>query len=296
MASADEHWDGRGKPAGLRGDEISPLGRIVGLAQTAEVFFAAGGPQAAADVVRGRRRTWFDPALADLFEHVTRDAAFWERVASPDVTAHVAALEPAERVVLADDDRLDLIAEAFGRVVDAKSPFTSRHSERAAETAAGIGAVLDLNASDLRDLRRAGLLHDLGKLGVPNTVLDKPGKLTPAEWELMRRHPAYTAEVLAHVECLHPIAGTAASHHERLDGSGYHRGLDAAALPLPARILAVADVYDALAHDRPYHAAMPTERVLEILAADAGTRLDSESIGALRALLAAGGVGSALAA
>jgi HD-GYP domain-containing protein (c-di-GMP phosphodiesterase class II) len=296
MASADEHWDGRGKPAGLRGDEISPLGRIVGLAQTAEVFFAAGGPQAAADVVRGRRRTWFDPALADLFEHVTRDAAFWERVASPDVTAHVAALEPAERVVLADDDRLDLIAEAFGRVVDAKSPFTSRHSERVAETAAGIGAVLDLNASDLRDLRRAGLLHDLGKLGVPNTVLDKPGKLTPAEWELMRRHPAYTAEVLAHVECLHPIAGTAASHHERLDGSGYHRGLDAAALPLPARILAVADVYDALAHDRPYHAAMPTERVLEILAADAGTRLDSQSIGALRALLAAGGVGSALAA
>ena len=110
MASADEHWDGRGKPAGLRGDEIAPLGRILALAQTAEVFFAAGGPQAAADVVRHRRGTWFDPALADLFEHVARDATFWERVASPDVTAHVAALEPAERVVLADDDRLDLIA------------------------------------------------------------------------------------------------------------------------------------------------------------------------------------------
>lgn len=297
MASADEHWDGRGKPAGLRSDEIAPLGRIVALAETAEAFCAAGGPQAAADVVRRRRATWFDPALADLFEHVARDAAFWEHVASPDVTAHVAALEPAERVVLADDDRLDLIAEAFGRVVDAKSPFTSRHSERVAETAAGIGAVLGLSASDLRDLRRAGLLHDLGKLGVPNTVLDKPGKLTPAEWELMRRHPAHTAEVLAHVECLRPIAGTAASHHERLDGSGYHRGLDAAALPLPARILAVADVYDALAHDRPYHAAMPTERVLEILAADAGTRLDSESIAALRAMLAAApGAGSALAA
>jgi HD-GYP domain-containing protein (c-di-GMP phosphodiesterase class II) len=297
MASADEHWDGRGKSAGLRGDEIAPLGRILGLAQTAEVFFATGGPEAAADVVRRRRGTWFDPALADLFEHVARDAAFWERVASPDVAMHVAALEPAERVVLADDDRLDLIAEAFGRVVDAKSPFTSRHSERVAETAAGIGAVLGLGAAELRDLRRAGLLHDLGKLGVPNTVLDKPGKLTPAEWELMRRHPAYTAEVLAHVECLRPIAGTAASHHERLDGSGYHRGLDAAELPLPARILAVADVYDALAHDRPYHAAMPIERVLEILAADAGTRLDSESIGALRALLAAGaGAGSALAA
>ena len=116
-------------------------------------------------------------------------------------------------------------------------------------------------------------------------MLDKPGKLTPAEWDLMRRHPAYTAEVLQHVECLRPIAGTAASHHERLDGSGYHRGLDASALPLPARILAVADVYDALAHDRPYHAAMPADRALAILDADAGTRLDGESVAALRRLL-----------
>jgi HD-GYP domain-containing protein (c-di-GMP phosphodiesterase class II) len=285
MASADEHWDGRGKPAGLRGEEISVLGRLVGLAQTAEIFFAAGGPQAAADVARRRRGTWFDPALVRLFDHVAADSAFWQQVAAPDVTAHVAAFEPPEQVVLADDDRLDLIAEAFGRVVDAKSPFTSRHSERVAETAAGIGAILGLDAAELRDLRRAGLLHDLGKLGVPNIVLDKPGKLTPEEWELMRRHPAYTAEVLAQVECLRPIAGTAASHHERLDGSGYHRGLEAPALSLPARILAVADVYDALARDRPYRAAMPAERVLAILDADAGARLDAESVAALRRLV-----------
>ena len=285
MASADEHWDGRGKPAGLRGEEISVLGRLVGLAQTAEIFFAAGGPQAAADVARRRRGTWFDPALVRLFDHVAADSAFWQQVAAPDVTAHVAAFEPPEQVVLADDDRLDLIAEAFGRVVDAKSPFTSRHSERVAETAAGIGAILGLDAAELRGLRRAGLLHDLGKLGVPNIVLDKPGKLTPEEWELMRRHPAYTAEVLAQVECLRPIAGTAASHHERLDGSGYHRGLEAPALSLPARILAVADVYDALARDRPYRAAMPAERVLAILDADAGARLDAESVAALRRLV-----------
>jgi len=101
----------------------------------------------------------------------------------------------------------------------------------------------------------------------------------------MRRHPAYTAEVLAQVECLRPIAGTAASHHERLDGSGYHRGLEAPALSVPARILAVADVYDALARDRPYRAAMPTERVLAILDADAGARLDAESVAALRRLV-----------
>jgi HD-GYP domain-containing protein (c-di-GMP phosphodiesterase class II) len=285
MASADEHWNGRGKPAGLRGEEISLLGRLVGLAQTAEIFLAGGGPQTAADVVGRRRGTWFDPALVRLFEHVAADAAFWQQVAAPDVTAHVAVFEPLEQVVLADDDRLDLIAEAFGRVVDAKSPFTSRHSERVAETAAGIGEILGLDAAELRDLRRAGLLHDLGKLGVPNIVLDKPGKLTPEEWELMRRHPAYTAEVLEQVECLRPIAGTAASHHERLDGSGYHRGIEAPALPLPARILAVADVYDALARDRPYRAAMPAERVLAILDADAGARLHAASVAALRQLV-----------
>jgi len=134
MASADEHWDGRGKPAGLGGEEISLLGRIVALAQTAEVFFAAGGPAAAADVARRRRGTWFDPSLVTVFERISADGAFWRLVASPDVTTHVAALEPAECVVLADDERLDLIAEAFARVVDAKSPFTSRHSERVVET------------------------------------------------------------------------------------------------------------------------------------------------------------------
>ena len=261
------------------------FGRVVGLAQTAEVFFAEGGPHAAVEVARRRRGTWFDPALVDILEHLASDSAFWARLASPDVTAHVAALEPAERVVLADDDRLDLIAEAFGRVVDAKSPFTSRHSQRVAETAVAIGSVLGLDPAELRDLRRAGLLHDLGKLGVPNIVLDKPGKLTPAEWGLMRRHPAYTAEVLGHVECLRPIAGTAAAHHERLDGSGYHCGLDASSLSVPARILAVADVYDALAHDRPYHPAMPAARVLEILDADAVARLDGDSIAALRQVL-----------
>lgn len=106
-----------------------------------------------------------------LFKHVAAGSAFWQRVAAPDVTAHVASFEPPEQVVLADDDRLDLIAEAFGRVVDAKSPFTSRHSERVAETAAGVGAILGLDTPELRDLRRAGLLHDLGKLGVPNIVL-----------------------------------------------------------------------------------------------------------------------------
>jgi len=105
---------------------------------------------------------------------------------------------------------------------------------------------------------------------------------------MRRRHPAYTAEVLAQVKCLRPIAGTAASHHERLDGSGYHRGLDARALPLPARIFAVADVYDALAHDRPYHVAMPLDRVFAILDGDAGSRLDGRSMAALRELLQSG--------
>ena len=149
------------------------------------------------------------------------------------MTAHVAAFEPPERVVLADDDRLDLIAEAFARVVDAKSPFTSRHSERVAETAAGIGAVLGLESRRAPRPPPGRAPARPGEARRAELVLDKPGKLTPKEWAIMRRHPAYTAEVLAQVECLRPIAGTAASHHERLDGSGYHRGLEAPALRCP---------------------------------------------------------------
>jgi HD-GYP domain-containing protein (c-di-GMP phosphodiesterase class II) len=150
-----------------------------------------------------------------------------------------------------------------------------------------VGRVLGFGPEALRDLRRAALLHDVGKLGVSNRILDKPGKLTEEEFAAVRLHPDFTWQILARVARFRELAETAASHHERMDGRGYHRGIPAGGLPTAARVLAVADVCDALSAERPYRAALPRERVLQIMRADSGTALCPESFAALEEALAA---------
>jgi HD-GYP domain-containing protein (c-di-GMP phosphodiesterase class II) len=220
---------------------------------------------------------WFDPALVDALADIERDDPFWATLDS----AAVAAVEPADRVLVADDDGLDRIAEAFARVVDAKSPYTGRHSEGVAEIAVALGARLGLDADELRTLRRAGLLHDLGKLAISNLILDKPGKLTEEEWAAMREHPALSERILAGVPAFEAIARIAGNHHERLDGSGYPRSRTGLGLDLLSRILCVADVAEALSADRPYRGRLDTETVLEIMGRDAGTKLDATVFAAL---------------
>ena len=281
IRSLDEHWDGGGAPAGLAREEIPLLARILCLSQTVEVFHARGGIRAARRVARRRRGRWFDPALVDALEPVFRDHRFWHTLEDCDISAY----EPADRLLTADDERLDRIAEAFARVVDAKSPFTARHSERVAELAVGIGRCLGLDDLTLRDLRRAGLLHDVGKLAVGNVILDKPGRLTEEEFAQVREHPVHSLRILERAPCFARIAGLAANHHERLDGRGYPRGLGADALDLPMRVLAVADVYEALTATRPYREAMPESRAVEIIARDVPHRLDPQAFAALRALV-----------
>jgi putative nucleotidyltransferase with HDIG domain len=286
----DEHWDGHGYPAGLAGEAISPLARVICLAQTIEVFWSQRGAAAACKVARERRGTWFDPALVDAVATFEHDGAFWASLHEPDVNA----LEPADRVQRADDARLDRVAEAFARIVDAKSPYTASHSAGVAEIAEGIAATMGLDVPARRLLRRAGLLHDVGKLGVSNRILDKPGKLDAEEWAAMRRHPELSRVILDSVPALADVARLAGTHHERLDGSGYPDGLTAAELGLPDRILQVADVAEALSAERPYRAALPVAEVLSIIGADAGERLDRDAFAALAAWLP--GRGSALAA
>ena len=140
-------------------------------------------------------------------------------------------------------------------MIDAKSPFTSRHSERVAEIAVATATTLGFTDESLRDLRRAGLLHDIGKLAISNLILDKPGKLTVEEFEAVKRHPLVTEQILGRVSRFADIAGIAAAHHEKLDGSGYHRGIHGDELDPPARVLAVADIFEAMTADRPYRAA-----------------------------------------
>jgi len=267
----DEHWDGGGHPRGLRGEESPVLSRIMGLSQVMEIFWGLGGPHAAIEVARTRRGTWFEPALVRAAEALATDHGLWEDLFAPDLVSRILAQMPPGQVIAIDDERLDLVSEAFALIIDGKSPYTFDHSRRVAGYAVSIGARLGLDRNALRRLRRAGLVHDLGKLTVPNSILEHPGKLDEEQWKVVRQHPSYTFDVLARVPILEELALDAASHHERLDGRGYHRGLPGERLTTTARILAVSDVMDALAADRPYRAGMAPDRVLGILAADSGT-------------------------
>ena len=288
IRSLDEHWDGRGQPYALRGPEIPVLGRIVGLAQTVEVFCSTYGLSTACDVAVARKGSWFDPALVDALSSIRADASFWEDLREGSVLDQIRSIEPPDTVIVADDERLDLAAEAFARVIDAKSPWTYRHSHGVADVAVSMGRSFGFRQRDLRELRRAALLHDLGKLGVSNLVLDKPGRLTDAELSAMRRHPEQTYQILNRVGCFRHLADLAASHHERLDGHGYHRLLDVRALSLPARILCAADICDALRSSRPYRPALPTDRVIDIMARDVGTGIDRDCFVVLQAALEVG--------
>jgi putative nucleotidyltransferase with HDIG domain len=213
------------------------------------------------------------------------DARFWGPLEDPRAVPPVAGWEPRDRVLRADDEQLDRVAEAFARVIDAKSPYTASHSAGVATYAQATGAAMGMDAAQQRDLRRAGMLHDIGKLAISSRILDKPGRLTAEEYEAMKAHTRHTLQILGRVQCFRHLAGIAASHHERLDGSGYHRGLAAFDLPRPARILAVADVFDALTADRPYRAAMPVGQALEILREQAGTALCPAAVAGLVASL-----------
>lgn len=281
IRALDEHWDGHGQPYSLTHEEIPLLGRILGVSQTVEVFFSSHGVLTAYDMAVSRRGTWFDPMLVDALLSIRTDAAFWQWLRDGDALVEIGTVEPADRIFMADDDRLDLIAEAFAKVIDAKSPWTYKHSNGVADATVAIADRLGLSGAEVRDLRRAALLHDLGKLGVSSLILDKPGKLTETEFDAIRRHPALTEQILNRVGCFRPLVAVAASHHERLDGAGYHRGLKAPDLTKHARILCVADVYDALRASRPYRPALSTERALDIMRRDVGRAFDPDCFSAL---------------
>ena len=281
VRALDEHWDGSGRPDGLVGDAIPLLSRITCLAQTAEVFMSAGGPEAALDVVRERRGRWFDPEIADVFLAIGPDDPLWMRIVDDAAAEVLRGLEPAGGVALADEAGLDRVAEAFAKVIDAKSPYTARHSLGVAAYAEAIGREVGFDEAGVRSLRRAGLLHDIGKLGVSNRILDKPAKLTDAEFAEVRLHPLYTFQILSQITPFAHLAESAAAHHERLDGRGYHRGVGAEHLGPEARILAVADVFDALTADRPYRRPLEPEVAFEILWKDAGAAFDPTYISAL---------------
>ncbi|WP_341989523.1 HD domain-containing phosphohydrolase [Azorhizobium sp. AG788] len=283
----DEHWDGSGKPGGLKGTAIPLYARIALLAQVADVFFTAGGPAAAVAEVVSRAHGWFEPRIVTAFETVAAQQGFWETLARDDLQSEIARHVPQHIRAVVDDDYLDDIAAAFAQVIDAKSPFTAGHSARVTDVADTIAAQMGLPPERRRWLRRAALLHDIGKLGVSNTILDKPGALEPEERAAMQRHAVLSETILARIRPFRHLAAIAGAHHERLDGKGYPRGLAGEAIDLDTRIITTADVFDALTAERPYRAAMSTAAALAIMTEMSGTALDPDCLAALRLALAA---------
>ena len=282
----DEHWDGSGRPGRISGNRIPLYARIALLAQVVDVFHSHAGREAAIDEVKRRRGSWFDPELADAFLNVARDPDFWRGLTSPLIDVRLDALGCANCARDVDEDYLDDIAAAFGQVIDAKSPYTAGHSTRVAELARGIGEEMGVPLFRRRWLYRAALLHDIGKLGVSNAILDKPGGLNDEEWESMRSHAAHTNEILGRISVLADIAPVAAAHHERLDGKGYPLALKDQEIGRETRIITVCDFYDALTSDRPYRAAMSRDVALGIMEQSIGTAVDASCFEALRAVTA----------
>lgn len=280
----DEHWDGNGRPNGLSGEAISLYARIALLAQVIDVIHRATGAEEALAEVRRRSGSWFDPALVAAFEQVARDKPFWATLASEHVAQQVLGLEPACVETELDEDFFDDIAEAFGLVVDAKSPYTAGHSARVGLYTSLLAEDLGIDEGRRRWLKRGALLHDVGKLGVSNRILDKPGMLTEAEYEAVKMHAVFTDQILGRVQAFGELARISSAHHERLDGKGYPLGLTEAQITLETRIITTADIFDAITAERPYRAAIPLQKTLSIMQRAVGTAIDPRCFASLKGL------------
>lgn len=283
----DEHWDGSGYPNGLKGREIPLLARICSVAQNLDIFATEDGTRLAMAVIRQRSGAWFDPQLVRVAESLCDTGALWVNCRVNDgveaTRRAVLELDPGMRTQLVPE-RVDRICEAFASVVDAKSPYTYRHSMGVAEVAVEIATEMGLSQDRIQLVRRAALLHDIGKLYVPASILDKPGKLSPHEWEVMLEHPKVTRSILERVSSFRELAAIAAEHHEKLDGSGYPLQLTAKDMSTESRVVAMADTFAALAEKRPYRNAIAPQEILEMLAPDIPTKYDAACFAALCAV------------
>jgi putative nucleotidyltransferase with HDIG domain len=285
----DEHWDGSGYPSGLKGSAIPILSRLMCVAQHLDAFCMRHGPQVAVDILVRRSRRWFDPELTAAAVALDCSRRLWTNCLPGDpveeTRAAILRLNPERQSHLSALD-IDAICETFADVVDAKSPFTYRHSLGVTDAAVAISQVLGLAPSRIQLVRRAALLHDVGKLGISNSILDKPTRLTDAELASVKAHPGLSAEILGHIAAFGEIALVAGEHHEKLDGSGYPNGLRGHNLSLESRLVAVADIFGALSEKRPYREARSPAEITAIMDREARTQLDPTCYEALRTVMA----------
>src|SRR5216684_369666 len=284
LSHAYGRWDGQVFPLLPSGEGLSATARLVHLVHVAQIYHQMGGADAADEVVRRRSGTEFDPELArlwlqnshDLLRNVPLDSV-WDQALYNEP-------EPHRRVGPA---HLDDVCSALADFVDLASPFTSGHSAGVARLAEAAALNAGLATDDVATVRRAGQVHDLGMVSVPNRIWITRRPLNPSEWERVRLHTYHTQRILSLAAPLRSFASVAGLHHERLDGSGYHRGLSASAVPMPARILAVAEMYQSMKEPRAWRPALAPDQALRQLRHEvAAHRLDPRAVDAV--LMAAG--------
>jgi HD-GYP domain-containing protein (c-di-GMP phosphodiesterase class II) len=274
-----ERWDGKGIPKGASGQEITPTARLVNLADVVEVYQRAGGVDAAVAVARDRSGTQFDPEMVEVF--CTEAPMLFSDLDLTKSWDAVIAAEPSLEVELTEAE-FGSALEAVADFTDLKSPYTLGHSRSVADLAEIGARSLGLPDGDAIVARRAGLVHDLGRLGVSNAVWDREGELSPAEMERVRLHPYLTERMLASSPSLAPLGAIAAQHHERMDGSGYPRGVSGRELSPAARVLGAADMYHARLEPRPHRTTRtPDEAASDLKAEVRAGRLDGDAVAAV---------------
>lgn len=276
----NEHWDGTGYPEGQRGQTIPLLARIAAVAQHLDLFASEMGISKAMQELADRSGRWFDPELVRLARCLYSRSQLRAVAGGFDHFARVKQLRPGTLRPLTTEE-VDRICEVFAEVVDAKSSFTCAHSSGVAGIAVGIAAEMGFTVQRRNRIRRAALLHDIGKLSIPNTILDKTGTLNCEEWEAVRAHPILSKQILDRIPHIGDIPTIASQHHEKLDGSGYPFGLSGRELSLDSRILAIADVFAALSEKRPYRKNLEIGQVINILEKDVPNKLDPDCFEAL---------------
>ncbi len=283
IEQAYARWDGRGFPDDLSGTGVSLAARISHVAEACEVFQRTAGIEAALDVVHSRSGTHFDPEITRL---VSTDPESLFEDLDRDTVDELLAAEPVERGPLTDD-QLDQALEAIGDFCDLRCPFFAGHARATADLVRAAAEMLQMPSVDAHLAYRAALVHDVGRFGVPGSLWGKPGPLATNEQERVRLHVYYVERIFSQPEPLRRVGLLAATHHERMDGSGYHRGVGGAMLSSAARVLAVADAYSAMMQSRPYRAPLgETEAIRQLKADTDHGRLDPVATDAV--LVAAG--------
>jgi len=275
-----ERWDGGGVPGGLAGERVALASRLANLVHCALLAEEVGGRDFGDSIVRHRSGSWLDPELCALYLRYRAD--LWPS-ANDDPWSDILAEEPLP-VRSVRRQNLDAVATAFADLADLKSPFLHGHARAVASEADAAARELGMAEGQRHQLNLASLLHDIGRVAVATSIWEKPGRLTELDWEQVRQHPYHTDRILSRAPAFSEAARIAALHHERLDGSGYHRRLPASLQPLPARILAAADAMAAMLAERPHRPVLSIEAASRELQADvAAGRIDADAAGAVLA-------------